>query len=119
MLVLGIIFIIMLVVLLYRAAIMGVENPTFTNATHVVGLLTITVTIAVSVLTNTWTPMNIIMLFVVLIFMFLLKPIVRKLLDLYDLHHQVKPDDRDRIYTKYEIYKDDNSGYHDDFDNLR
>ena len=109
MVVLGVIFIIMLVVLFYRAAIMGVENPIFTNATYVVGLLTTTVTIAVSALTNTWKPMDIVLSFVVLVFIFLLKPIVRKLLDLYDLNHQIKPDDHDRIYSKYEIYKDDDS----------
>ena len=106
MIVLDVIFIIMLVVLLYRAAIYGVENPAFTNATNVVGLLSITLTIAVSAFTGSWKPIDIVMSFAVLIFVFLLKPIIRKLLDLYDINHQVKPDDRDRIYSKYEIYGD-------------
>ena len=106
---LGIIFIIMLVILLYRAGIKGVENPTFTHATYIVGLITTTLTIVISAFNNSWSPTDIVLSFIVLIFMFLLKPIVRKLLDLYDIHHQVKPDDRDRIYSKYEIYKDDDS----------
>ena len=107
--VLGIIFIVMLVILFYRAGIMGVENPTFTNATCIVGLITTILTIAFSAFRNSWKPVDIVLSFAVLIFMFLLKPIVRKLLDLYDLTHQVKPDERDRIYTKHEVYDDDDN----------
>ncbi|MCH5205274.1 MAG: hypothetical protein J1F03_11035 [Oscillospiraceae bacterium] len=105
----GIIFIVMLVILFYRAGIMGVENPVFTNATYIVGLITTILTIAFSAFNNSWKPMDIVLSFAVLIFMFLLKPIVRKLLDLYDLTHQIKPDERDRIYTKHEVYDDDDN----------
>ncbi|MCH5208834.1 MAG: hypothetical protein J1F04_08095 [Oscillospiraceae bacterium] len=112
---LGIIFVIMLVILLYRAGVMGLENPAFTTATYIVGLITITLTIVYGALVGKWAVQDIVVALVILVFLFLLKPLIRKLLDLYDLHNQVKPDERDRIYTKYEMFGDDN----DDFDNFR
>ena len=105
---LSIIFIIMLVIVLYLAGIKGVEKPGLTNATYVVGLITITLTIINNCVRGYWDDMSTVLSFISLVFMFALKPIVRKLLDLYDINHQVKLDDRDRVYSKYEIYKDNN-----------
>lgn len=103
---LSIIFLIMLLIVLYLAGIKGVEKPSLTNATYVVGLITITLTIIVNCAKGEWDDMSTVLALVSLVFMFLLKPVVRKLLDLYDLNHQVKPDESDRLYSKYEIHGD-------------
>ncbi|MCH5197239.1 MAG: hypothetical protein J1F28_11010 [Oscillospiraceae bacterium] len=113
---LGIVFVIMLIILLYRAGILGLESPALTTATYIAGITTAVVTVAVSVITRTWAVIDVGLAVIILVVVFLLKPLVRKMLDLYDLHNQVKPDDRDRIYTKYETFGDDNN---DDFDNFR
>ena len=107
---LAIIFLIMLVIVLFRAGIQGRENPTLTKATFIVGIITTVLTIASLIIRKYWDSIELILAFLSLVFLFLLKPLVRKLLDLYDLHYQVKPDQSDRIYSKFEIYRqnDDN-----------
>ena len=107
---LAIIFLIMLVIVLFRAGVQGCENPTLTKATFIVGIITTLLTIASLIIRKYWDSMELILAFLSLVFLFLLKPLVRKLLDLYDLHYQVKPDQSDRIYSKFEIYRqnDDN-----------
>lgn len=106
---LSIIFLVMLVIVLYLAGIKGVEKPKLTNATYIVGLLTITLTIINNCARGYWDDMSTVLSLISLVFMFTLKPIIRKLLDLYDINHQVKLDEHDRIYSKYEIYKDNDS----------
>lgn len=114
---LSIIFLIMLIIVLFRAGVQGRENPTLTNATFIVGIITILLTIFLAVYKGGLAGIEIdtIIAFVSLVFLFLLKPLVRKLLDLYDLNHQVKPDEQDRTYTKYEIYRTEKDA--DNFDN--
>ena len=106
---LSIIFLIMLILVLFRAGVQGRENPKLTNATIIVGIITILLSLAL-VLIKGYGPagieMDTILSLVTLVFLFLLKPLVRKLLDLYDLHHQVKLDQHDRTYTKYEIFNE-------------
>lgn len=105
---LAIIFLIMLVIVLFRAGVQGRENPTLTKATFIIGIITTLLTIASLIIRKYWDSMELILAILSLVFLFLLKPLVRKLLDLYDLKHQVKPDKYDRVYTKYEIFNSEN-----------
>ena len=105
---LGIIFVIMLIILLYRAGILGLESPALTTATYIAGITTAVVTVAVSAITHTWAVIDVGLAVIILVVVFLLKPLIRKMLDLYDLHNQIKPDESDRIYTKYEMFDNDN-----------
>lgn len=109
---LAIIFLIMLVIVLFRAGVQGRENPTLTKATFIIGIITTLLTIASLIIRKYWDSMELILAIVSVLFLFLLKPIVRKLLDLYDLHNQIKPDMHDRIYTRYEVHGADSD---DDF----
>lgn len=110
---LAIIFLIMLVIVLFKAGVQGRENPTLTKATFIVGIITTLLTIASLIIRKYWDSMELILAFLSLVFLFLLKPLVRKLLDLYDLHYQVKPDQSDRIYSKFEIYRQNDDNFYE------
>lgn len=111
---LSIIFVIMLIIVIYRAAVRGVEDPKFTRATFIVGLVTVALTIVFGAVTSNWTIPEIILTGFTLVFVLFLRKIVDKLIDLYDLNHQVNLDYHDRMYTKNEVF--DNKENRDDDD---
>lgn len=115
---LSIIFVIMLIIVIYRAAVHGTENPKFTRATFFVGLITIALTIVLGVVTSRLKVPEIIFTGFTLVFVIFLRKIVDKLIDLYDLSHQVNIDNHDRIYSKYEIFdnKENQDNNYDDDD---
>ena len=118
---LSIFFLIMLIIVIFRAAVHGVEDPKFTNATFIVGLITIAITIIFGIARMQWSIPDIILTGLSLVFVLFLKKIVAKLIDLYDLNHQVKLDYHDRVYSKNEVFdnkenQDDDDDDNDDYD---
>ncbi len=113
---LSIIFVIMLIIVIYRAAVHGVEDPKFTKATFIVGLITVALTIIFGIVLSRWTVPDIIFTGFTLVFVLFLRKIVDKLIDLYDLSHQVNIDSRDRVYSKYEIFNNEENQDNDDDD---
>lgn len=115
---LSIFFVIMLIIVIYRAAVHGTEDPKFTRATFFVGLITVALTIIFGFVLSRWTIPEIILTGFSLVFVLLLRKIVDKLIDLYDLSHQVNLDYRDRVYSKYEIFNNEESQSDEDDDDL-
>ena len=113
---LSIFFVIMLIIVIYRAAVHGTEDPKFTKATFIVGLITVALTIIFGFVLSRWTVPDIIFTGFTLVFVLSLRKIVDKLIDLYDLSHQVNLDYHDRVYSKNEVFDNKENQDDEDFD---